>query len=98
LEIIAGELNTAVTYHDTQADAETADNALVSPYTNIVMDQQTIYIRLTNTITGCYNASETLTIRVLESPEVPVTIDDYVICDTNSDGISHFDLTTKECR
>ena len=74
LEIIGGELDTAVTYHDTQADAETGDNALASPYTNIVINEQTIYIRLTNTITGCYNASETLTIRVLESPEVPVTI------------------------
>ncbi|WP_298762074.1 hypothetical protein, partial [uncultured Psychroserpens sp.] len=63
---------------------------------NIVMDEQVIYIRLTNTITGCYNASETLTIRVLPSPEVPVAIDDYVICDTNADGITQFDLTTKD--
>ncbi|WP_298762059.1 hypothetical protein, partial [uncultured Psychroserpens sp.] len=59
LEIIGGELDTAVTYHETQEDAETGDNALGSPYTNIVMDEQVIYIRLTNTITGCYNASET---------------------------------------
>ncbi|WP_299278965.1 hypothetical protein, partial [uncultured Psychroserpens sp.] len=96
LEIIGGELDTAVTYHETQEDAETGDNALSSPYTNIVMDVQTIYIRLTNTITGCYNASETLTIRVLPSPEVPVEIEDYVICDTNADGIAQFDLTTKD--
>uniref|UniRef100_UPI00262431E8 T9SS type B sorting domain-containing protein n=3 Tax=uncultured Psychroserpens sp. TaxID=255436 RepID=UPI00262431E8 len=96
LEIIGGELDTAVTYHETQEDAETGDNALGSPYTNIVMDEQVIYIRLTNTITGCYNASETLTIRVLPSPEVPVAIDDYVICDTNADGITQFDLTTKD--
>ena len=96
LEIIGGELNTAVTYHDTQVDAESGDNPLASPYTNIAIDVQTIYIRLTNTIAGCYNASETLTIRVLESPEVPVTIDDYMICDTNSDGIAQFDLTSKD--
>jgi gliding motility-associated-like protein len=96
LEIIGGELDTAVTYHDTQTDAETGDNALASPYTNIVINVQTIYIRLTNTITGCYNASQTLTISVLASPEVPVTIDEYVICDTNSDGIAQFDLTTKD--
>ncbi|WP_047548139.1 T9SS C-terminal target domain-containing protein [Psychroserpens sp. Hel_I_66] len=95
LEIIGGELDTAVTYHETLEDANMGDNPLSSPYTNIVIDQQTIYIRLTNTETGCYNASETLTIRVLESPEVPITIDDYVICDTNADGIAQFDLTTK---
>jgi gliding motility-associated-like protein len=96
LEIIGGELNTAVTYHETLEDANMGDNPLASPYTNIVINAQIIYIRLTNTITGCYNASETLTIRVLESPEVPVTIDDYVICDTNADGITQFDLTTKD--
>ncbi|MFD2918065.1 hypothetical protein ACFS29_20625, partial [Psychroserpens luteus] len=96
LEIIGGELNTAVTYHETLEDANMGDNPLASPYTNIVINEQTIYIRLTNTITGCYNASETLTIRVLESPEVPVTLDDYVICDTNADGIAQFDLTTKD--
>ncbi|SDS10232.1 gliding motility-associated C-terminal domain-containing protein [Formosa sp. Hel1_31_208] len=96
LEIIGGELDIAITYHETQQDAETGDNALASPYTNIVMDEQMIYIRATNTVTGCYNASEVLIIRVLESPEVPVTIVDYVICDTNSDGITQFDLTTKD--
>ena len=89
----AVKLDTAVTYHETQADAETGDNALSSPYVNIVMDEQLVYIRLTNVVTGCYNASETLTIRVLESPEVPVDIEDYVICDTNGDGIAQFDLT-----
>ncbi|WP_460220002.1 choice-of-anchor L domain-containing protein [Psychroserpens sp. MEBiC05023] len=96
LEVIGGELDTAVTYHETQADAESGDNALSSPYTNIVETEQTIYIRLTNTVTGCYNATATLTIRVLESPEVPVDIEDYVICDTNADGIAQFDLSIKD--
>ncbi|MFC0605454.1 T9SS type B sorting domain-containing protein [Winogradskyella pulchriflava] len=93
IEIIGGELNTQVTYHETLGDANTGINALVSPYTNIVMNEQTVYIRLTNTITGCYNASETLTIRVVEAPEVPTSIDDLTICDTDSNGFSAFDLT-----
>ena len=96
LEIIGGELDTQVTYHETLEDANMGDNPLASPYTNIVANEQIIYIRLTNTVTGCYNTSETLTLRVLESPEVPVAIDDYVICDTNSDGIAQFDLTSKD--
>ncbi|WP_152611402.1 T9SS type B sorting domain-containing protein, partial [Psychroserpens mesophilus] len=95
LEIINGELDVAITYHETQSDADMGLNALVSPYTNIVMDEQMIYIRAENTITGCFNTSEVLIIRVLPSPEVPVAIDDYVICDVNSDGIAQFDLTTK---
>jgi gliding motility-associated-like protein len=96
LEIINGELDIAITYHETQSDADMGLNALVSPYTNIVMDQQMIYIRAENIITGCFNSSEVLMIRVLPSPEVPTAIDDYVICDTNSDGFSQFDLTSKD--
>ncbi|WCO02430.1 T9SS type B sorting domain-containing protein [Psychroserpens ponticola] len=96
LEIINGELDIAITYHETQSDADMDLNALVSPYTNIVMDEQMIYIRAENIITGCYNTSEVLIIRVLPSPEVPVDIDDYVICDTNNDGFAQFDLTTKD--
>jgi gliding motility-associated-like protein len=95
LEIINGELDIDITYHETQSDADMGLNALSSPYTNIVMDQQLIYIRAENMITGCYNSSQTLTIRVLPSPEVPVVIEDYLICDSNSDGFAQFDLTTK---
>ncbi|WP_431137663.1 T9SS type B sorting domain-containing protein, partial [Psychroserpens mesophilus] len=95
LEIINGELDIAITYHETQSDADMGLNALTGPYTNIVMDQQMVYIRAENTVTGCFNSSEVLIIRVLPSPEVPVAIDDYIICDTNNDGFAQFDLTTK---
>ncbi|WP_339622497.1 T9SS type B sorting domain-containing protein [uncultured Winogradskyella sp.] len=95
IEITGGELNVAITYHETLEAANTGNFPLASPYTNIVMDQQTIYVRATNTITGCHNNLETLIIRVLEIPEVPLQIADYLICDTNSDGFAQFDLTTK---
>ena len=95
LEIINGELDIDITYHETQSDADMGLNALASPYTNIVMNEQIIYIRAENTITGCFNTSSSLIIRVLPSPEVPVDIEDYVICDTNNDGFAQFDLTTK---
>ncbi|REE25090.1 gliding motility-associated-like protein [Winogradskyella pacifica] len=96
IEIIGGELDVAITYHETLEDANTGVNAFASPYTNIVMNEQTIYIRATNTITGCYDISRTLTLRVLETPQVPVSIPEYVICDSNSDGFTQFDLTTKD--
>ncbi|MDH7911269.1 T9SS type B sorting domain-containing protein [Winogradskyella sp. SYSU M77433] len=95
-EIIGGELDVEVTYHETLEDANTGSNALASPYENIVIDTQTIYLRLTNVITGCYDISEQLTLRVLEKPEVPFTIEDYIICDADSDGTATFDLTTKD--
>ena len=96
LEIINGELDIAISYHETQSDADMDLNALVSPYTNVVMDEQVIYIRAENTVTGCFNTSESLIIRVLPSPEVPVDIDEYVICDTNIDGFAQFDLSVKD--
>lgn len=92
LEIIGGELNTEVTYHETLGDADSGINPLVSPYTNISINSQTIYVRLTNTLTGCYNASETLTISVLAIPEIPSALEDITICDTDNNGFSAFDL------
>ena len=93
LEIINGELDIVVTYHETQADADNAQNALVSPYNNIVPDTQTIYARAENVFTGCYTVVEYV-LNVLPSPVVPVSIEDYVICDTNTDGVAQFDLVT----
>ncbi|WP_418514181.1 T9SS type B sorting domain-containing protein [Corallibacter sp.] len=94
-EIIGGEINTEVSYYETLEDAESGINPIVSPYTNIALNEQTIYIRLTNTLTDCYNASETLTLRVLEIPEVPTNVEEYTICDTDANGFAPFDLTTK---
>ncbi|SDR87329.1 T9SS type B sorting domain-containing protein [Winogradskyella sediminis] len=95
-EIIGGEQDVVITYHETLEDANTGSNAFSSPYTNIVMGEQTLYIRATNSITGCYEASKTLTLRVLETPEVPVSMTEYIICDSNSDGFAQFDLTSKD--
>ena len=94
-EIIGGELDIEITYHETLEDANTGSNAFASPYTNIVINEQTIYIRATNTVTGCYNTSRTLTIRVLDIPQVPTSIAPYIICDTDANGFAQFDLTTK---
>lgn len=97
LDIINGEADISVTYHETMADAESDLNALVSPYDNIVPNTQTVYARAENDITGCFTIVE-LQLIVLPSPEIPVTIDDYVICDddNNNNGITQFDLTTMD--
>ena len=94
LQIINGDLNIVVTYHETMADADSDQNALTSPYDNIVANTQTVYARKENTLTGCYRVIP-LVLNVLPSPVVPVDIDDYVVCDTNADGFAQFNLTTK---
>ncbi len=99
LEIINGELDVVITYHETEADANNGVNAIPNPtaYTNIVPNNQMIYVRSENTLTGCYSlTTNTLELIVLPSPEVPTNIEDYVVCDTNADGFAQFDLTTKD--
>ena len=94
-EVLNGEPDVVVTYHETQDDAENGQNALSSPYSNIVEDAQVVYVRAENGTTGCYSLVE-LQLTVLPSPEVPLSIDDYVVCDDNGDGIAPFDLTVMD--
>ncbi|WP_412986269.1 T9SS type B sorting domain-containing protein [Pontimicrobium sp. IMCC45349] len=95
IDIINGELDVVVTYHETLADAENGLNALVSPYDNVSPWQQIVYIRVENTVTGCYNATETLELIVLPSPVLPLSdeLDPLEVCDDDDNGIYQFDLT-----
>ena len=86
-----GEPNVSTAYYETQADAMSGTNPLVSPYANIVEDLQTIYAVVTNDLTGC-STTVTLDLEVLPSPVVPIAIDDYIICDDDNDGINQFDF------
>ena len=57
-EIINGEPGVAITYHESELDAENAANPLISPYTNTVTYSQIIYARVEYPIalggTGCF--------------------------------------------
>ena len=94
VQIINGESDVDITYHETLAEADSGQNPLVSPYDNIVAFTQTVYARAENGITGCYSIVP-MVLTALPSPVVPTDISDYVVCDTNSDGFAQFDLTTK---
>ena len=95
IEIINGELDVVVTYHETQSNADLGIDALASPYTNIMANTQTVIARVENTLTGCFN-TVALELIVQPSPDVPLSIDDYTLCDADADGITQFDLTTKD--
>ncbi|MBU2923076.1 hypothetical protein KO504_17135, partial [Winogradskyella psychrotolerans] len=97
VEITNGESDVVITYHETQTDAEMGDNPITGLYTNIVANNQIIYVRSENTITGCYSLTEnTLELIVHPAPEVPIDIAPYIICDSDNDGLAQFDLTTKD--
>nr|WP_262902589.1 choice-of-anchor L domain-containing protein [Winogradskyella sp. SM1960] len=96
IEIINGEPDVTISYHETQTDAENNDNPITGLYTNIVANNQMIYVRSEHNLTGCYSlTTNTLELIVLPSPEVPTSIAPYAVCDTDTNGITQFDLTTK---
>lgn len=87
----------AVTYHETQADADNNTAALVSPYTNL-SNPQLIYVRITNTITGCYKSVVSFNLEVQEEVQANQNMPTYIICDEfgDNDGFAEFDLRSQD--
>lgn len=92
--IIGGQSDVEVTYHLSSSDAITNSNPILNPtqYKNIE-NTQTIYTRITNTITQCYNWTS-FTIKVSDKVIFPKS--KYETCDdtdTNGkDGKMQIDL------
>ncbi|MBN4058061.1 T9SS type B sorting domain-containing protein [Olleya sp. AH-315-K02] len=91
-EITLGNTNLVVTYHYSQADANTGDNPISSPYVNTLPNEQ-LFVRVQDSNTGCYTTT-TISITVLDRPNVNVNIPPLNACDSDSDGFAFFDLTT----
>ncbi|WP_026775181.1 T9SS type B sorting domain-containing protein [Polaribacter sp. Hel_I_88] len=74
-----------VTYHLSAADANAGFDAQSSPFANTTRDSQTIFVRVTNTTTGCF--TDHTSFNVIVNP-IPVAnfVEDLEICDDNSDG------------
>ena len=51
---VTTEANVVITYHTTQADADSATGALTSPYSS---SGETIFVRAENTVSGCYDTT-----------------------------------------
>ncbi|MCH2231320.1 MAG: T9SS type B sorting domain-containing protein, partial [Crocinitomicaceae bacterium] len=92
--IINNEPDVVYTFHETEIGANNNLDALTSPYTNIVMDTQTLYVLATNTVTGCFTVTP-LILSVSQIPELPLNITDLTVCDQadSLNGITMFDLT-----
>lgn len=87
-----------VSYHLNEADAITGDNELsgLASYTNVA-NPQTIYVRVTNPTTGCYDLTD-FDLIVNPAPEV-LAPDIIQICDEfPNDGTAFFDLTQREAQ
>ncbi len=92
--IINGQLGVTATYHISQSDSEGGANPISNSanYTNTTTPE-TIYVRVTDDITGCFTiVNFDLILNPL--PQV-TTVIDFIVCEDNSTGFYPFDLESK---
>ena len=95
--ILGNQTDISVTYHVSISDANIGINELLSPFTNST-NPQTIYTRITNNITGCFELTD-FNLSVNLGPDFGVPTD-FILCDNLDDGSDNnglviFDLTSK---
>lgn len=95
--ITGAQTNLTITYHNSASDANIGINPLSSPYTNI-SNPQTIYTRITNNTTGCFELTD-FQLNVNLGPDFVIP-NDFILCDNLDDGDNKngrviFDLTSK---
>ena len=89
-----------ITYHRSYVDAQAGNNPLVSPYTNITPNRETIFVRILNTDTQCANGFSNFDVIVNPEPifDVPRNLS---YCDDNDDDddangiVQNIDLDSK---
>ncbi|SFU31282.1 gliding motility-associated C-terminal domain-containing protein [Pustulibacterium marinum] len=92
-EVVPDDGDYIVTVHETQSDADTNVNAFESMYENIYPNDQTMYVRVEDAITGCYDVVP-LELIVHPTPVVAVNLQPLEICDDSvADGLAEFDLS-----
>ena len=88
--ITNGDTNLDVSYHSSQADADSGNNPLPS---NFISSSVQLFARIFNINTGCFNTTP-IDIEVYNTPELftdPIFLD---ACDPDHDGFASFDLET----
>lgn len=88
-----GNINYAVTYYETEADASAGINSIASLYTNTTPYTQILYVKVEDITTGCSSLTE-LYLNVLGVQSVPPT--PLVVIDTDNDGFAAFNLVDKD--
>ena len=82
-DILNGESDVAVTYHNSESDANLNINALGNIF-NTSANSQSIYIRIENTTTNCFIVNDLqINVTALTDFNVP---SDYNVCDDDTDG------------
>ncbi len=82
--------NFTVTFYTSAADANSDTNPIINDtnYTNQTRDRETIYVRVLNNTTGCFNDHLTFDIIINPLPTITKPIPDIEVCDDGTDGSS----------
>ncbi len=94
-QVLGATINPAscsVTYYSSLANAQ-AGTSTINPSNVFVTANITIWIRVENNATGCFDIV-TVNLIVDSRPQPTLPTSPYTICDSNQDGISSFDLNT----
>ncbi|MFL9844318.1 T9SS type B sorting domain-containing protein [Flavobacterium rhizosphaerae] len=92
---IGPQTDVALTFHNSINDMTTGENPIAAPQAFVnTQNPQTIYLRMTNTVTGCF-ANETFTISLDRSIPIgkPQNLEE---CDFDENGLQWFDLTVND--
>ncbi len=81
--ILGTQTNTVISYHNTEEDASIDNAPLTSPYLS-TQNNETIHVRIENTITGCF-VTDTFTLITIPGPPI-TTPTPFSICDNANDG------------
>ncbi|EGV42929.2 T9SS type B sorting domain-containing protein [Bizionia argentinensis JUB59] len=91
-EITGDNPNFETTYHYNQTDAESGENAVPNPYSNITQNDL-LFVSVVDSRTGCRNTT-TLGVRVLDSPDIDSQTHTIDACAQDDGGFEIFDLTS----
>lgn len=95
-EVLGAQLATEhiIDYYPSLADADAGTNLLPTSYTN-TNATETIFARISNVNNPSCYATTSFDLVVKQAP-ILHTIADWVVCDTDSDGLYDFDLSQKD--
>jgi len=93
--IIGTQQGLDVTFHYTNADAQTGASPLANQYQNVSANVQTIYVRVFNASSDCYVVS-TLKLEVKANPVINVPSTPYVVCSDSGFGTINIYLYGKD--
>ena len=81
-------------FYRTHGNAVSKENALPgTSYTNVVPGAEVVYIRVENKQTKCFTI-QAIGLKVGKNPVI-ASPGDFVLCDSNGNGVANFDLTSK---